>query len=64
MPRKMKINIKKKKTRKIKRKQTQKGGFYPSVYGGVSSASLLAVAGIRQAYRLWSNRKQRKTRKH
>jgi hypothetical protein len=48
---------------KTKTKRKQKGGFYPSVYGGVSTASLLAVAGIRQGYRLWSNRKQRKTRR-
>jgi hypothetical protein len=50
-----------KKTRKNKKKQ--KGGFYPSVYSGVSSASILAVAGARQAYRLWNNTKRRKTRR-
>ena len=50
-----------KKTRKVKRKQKQKGGFYPSVYGGVASAGLLAVAAARQGYRLWNNSK--KTRK-
>ena len=51
------------KTRKTKRKQkrSQAGGFYPSVYGGVSTASLLAVAAARQGYRLWNNSK--KTRK-
>ena len=48
-----------KKTRKVKRKQKQKGGFYPSVYGGVASAGLLAVAAARQGYRLWNNRKTR-----
>ena len=52
-----------KKTRKVKTKGKQKGGFYPSVYGGVASAGLLTVAAARQGYRLWNNRKNKKTRK-
>jgi hypothetical protein len=61
-----------KQTKKIKQKKILKGGFYPSVYGGVASASVLAVAAARQGYRLWNNKskrnrktkKQRRTRKH
>ena len=47
------------------RKQTrkQKGGFYPSVYGGVQGATLLLPVAARQAYRLWNSRKTRRTRK-
>jgi len=37
-----------------------KGGFYPSVYGGVQNAAMLAPLAARHAYRLWSSRKTRK----
>ncbi len=52
------------KSRSRSKRKNQKGGFYPSIYDGVARASLLAIAAARQGYRLWSNRKQRKTRKH
>ncbi len=56
--------MKARKTRKVSTKQKQKGGFYPSVYGGVTTASLLFFAAARQAYRLMKNGKTMKKKKH
>lgn len=40
----------------------QKGGFYPSVYGGVAGATILAPLVARQTLRMFnSTRKQRKS---
>lgn len=50
--------MKKGKTRKSRK--TLKGGFYPSIYSGVSSATYLAPFVAKQAYRLWNSRKSRK----
>lgn len=49
-------------TRKNKK---QKGGFYPSVMGGVISAGkLLMIASLRQGYKMFLNgRTKKKTRK-
>lgn len=35
------------------RRQSQRGGFYPSVFGGVANATILIPAVLRQGYRLW-----------
>jgi hypothetical protein len=43
--------------RKHIRKKVLKGGFYPSIYSGVSTASFLAPLAARQAYRLWNSRR-------
>lgn len=51
-------------SRKRKRNTTrkQKGGFYPSVYGGVAGATLLAPLVARQTLRMFnSTRKSRKS---
>jgi hypothetical protein len=57
----------KRKIRKTKRKlnkcKGQKGGFYPSVYSGVTGAALLAPFAARQAYDFWNRRKTRKSKK-
>jgi hypothetical protein len=64
----------KKQTKKIRKSKTktkgksktskgQKGGFYPSIYSGISSAAYLAPFAARQAYDFWNRRKSRKTRK-
>jgi len=45
------------KTRKLK------GGFYPSIYGGVTGASMLAPLVARQCLRMYNNTPTRK-RKH
>ncbi len=50
-----KIMKSKSKTRKV-----LKGGFYPSIYGGVSTAVYLAPAAAKQAYRFWNSRKSRR----
>ena len=50
------------KRRKTSKGKSLKGGFYPSVYSGITSASLLAFAAARQGYKLLKN-KRRKTRK-
>lgn len=51
-------------TRRVRR---QGGGFYPSVYGGVTGASMLAPLVARQTLRLYNDtalyRKARKSRK-
>ena len=54
--------IKKIKTRKIKKQKKQKGGFYPSIYSGVSTALYAAPLAIKQGYRLWNSRKTRKNK--
>lgn len=51
-----------KKSRKIKIKK-QKGGFYPSVFHGVTNAAMLAPLAFRQAYNFWSRRKTRRSKK-
>jgi hypothetical protein len=45
---------------KSKTSKVLKGGFYPSIYGGVSTAVYLAPAAAKQAYRLWNSRKFRR----
>jgi len=52
-------------TRKQNRKTLkQKGGFYPSVYGGVAGASMLAPLIARQTLRMYnSTRKTRSSKK-
>lgn len=50
-------------SRKRKQKATrkQKGGFYPSVYGGVAGATILAPLVARQTLRMFnSTRKSRR----
>lgn len=42
------------------RKQRQQGGFYPSVYGGVSGAKMLAPLIARQMLRMYESSKTRK----
>jgi hypothetical protein len=50
------VGSKKRKTLK------QKGGFYPSVYGGVAGATILAPLVARQTLRMFnSTRKSRKS---
>ena len=50
------VASRKQKTRK------QKGGFYPSVYGGVAGATILAPLVARQTLRMFnSTRKPRKS---
>ena len=49
-----------KKTRKTLK---QKGGFYPSVYGGVTGASMLAPLIARQSLRMYDNSFKRRTHK-
>ena len=44
------------------RKSKQKGGFYPSVMGGIGNAAYLVAPAIRMSYKLLKNKK-RKTRK-
>ena len=39
----------------------QKGGFYPSVYGGVTGASMLAPLIARQTLRMYNNSFKRRT---
>ena len=46
-----------------KRKTFQKGGFYPSVYGGVTGASMLAPLIARQSLRMYDSSLKRQTRK-
>jgi hypothetical protein len=45
-----------------KQKRKQKGGFYPSVMGGIGNAAYLVAPAIRMSYKLLKNKK-RKTRK-
>jgi hypothetical protein len=60
---------KRRKTRQIRKTRSHKGGFYPSVMGGVMSAGkLLVAASLRQGYKMLtakssSRSKKNKTRK-
>lgn len=49
------------KGRRLPSSKLLKGGYYPSVYSGITSAMILAPSAARQAYNLWKAR--RKTRK-
>jgi hypothetical protein len=61
--RKLKTVKKYKKKFKSKSKaKEQKGGFYPSIYSGVSTALYAAPLAIKQGYRLWNSRKTRKNK--
>lgn len=54
-------------TRKNKTRKVQSGGFYPSVYGGITGASMLAPLIARQTLRMYNNaptKRMRKTRRH
>ena len=54
----------KNRSRRKSRVYKGKGGFYPSVFGGISGATILTPLAVRQAYRLWNNSgTARKTRK-
>jgi hypothetical protein len=55
------INKNKKSKRKTRRKQ--KGGFYPSVYGGVCGAKILAPLVARQMMRMYETHSKRKTKR-
>jgi hypothetical protein len=48
------------KTRKRKTVK-QRGGFYPSVYGGVTGASMLAPLIARQTLRMYNNSFKKRT---
>ncbi len=52
-------------SRKRKQKATrkQKGGFYPSVYGGVAGATILAPLVARQTLRMFNSSSRRASRK-
>lgn len=50
-------------SKRQKRKTFQKGGFYPSVYGGVTGASMLAPLIARQTLRMYDSSLKRQTRK-
>ena len=43
--------------------KVQKGGFYPSVYGGVTGASMLAPLIARQTLRMCNNSFKKRTLK-
>lgn len=50
------------KKRKQKRKTLkQRGGFYPSVYGGVTGASMLAPLIARQTLRMYNDSFKKRT---
>lgn len=60
------ITRKTRRSRSRRQKQRQNGGFYPSVYSGISGATMLAPLVARQAMRLYNRptpRKSKKTRK-
>jgi hypothetical protein len=48
---------------KTRKTLKQKGGFYPSVYGGVTGASMLAPLIARQTLRMYNNSFKRQTRR-
>jgi hypothetical protein len=53
-------------TRKTIKRHTLKGGYFPSVYGGVTGASMLAPLIARQALRMYNNtsvKRRRHTKK-
>ncbi len=45
------------------RKHLLKGGYFPSVYGGITGASMLAPLVARQALRMYNNTPRRHTKK-
>ncbi len=49
--------------RKQTKKRKQKGGFYPSVMGGIGNAAYLLAPAIRAGYKLLKRRKTRRSRK-
>ena len=42
-------------TKRATRKHPLKGGYFPSVYGGITGASMLAPLIARQALRMYNN---------
>ncbi len=46
---------KKKAVKKLRKAATLNGGFFPSVYGGVTGASMLAPLIARQALRMYNS---------
>ena len=46
--------------RKTRKQKKQKGGFYPSIMGGIGNAAYLAVPAIRLGVRLFKSKKTRK----
>lgn len=40
-------------------RKRQRGGYIPSIYGGISNATMLIPLVARQAYRMYDNRKTR-----
>lgn len=48
---------------KRKTRRKQKGGFYPSVYGGVCGAKILAPLVARQMMRMYETHSKRKTKR-
>jgi hypothetical protein len=50
-------------SQKQKRQKKQKGGFYPSVAGGIANAIYLTPLAIRAGMKLFNNRRKQ-TRKH
>jgi len=52
--------VHKKNRRSRKTRKKQKGGFYPSVYGGIAGAKMLTPLIARQMMRMYETRKMRK----
>ena len=53
-------------TKRHTKRHTLKGGYFPSVYGGVTGASMLAPLIARQALRMYNNtsvKRRRHTKK-
>ena len=48
-------------SRKRKATRKQKGGYYPSVYGGITGASMLAPLIARQTLRMYNNSFKKRT---
>jgi hypothetical protein len=53
----------KRQSRKNKKTRKQKGGFYPSVYSGITGATVLTPLIARQMMRMYETN-TRKTRRH
>jgi hypothetical protein len=52
------------KTKRQSKHKAQSGGFYPSVYGGISSATILLPMLVRQLIHMYTNpTNTRKTKK-
>jgi len=47
-----------------KKTRKQKGGFYPSVYGGVAGATMLAPFVARQCLRMYNNTRTKRRSKY